>query len=88
MLQASARDEARVREEMLREVPRVGQTSPKRAAFIEELFRRHRSDRDEMLRKKQKEEMLRKQQEEGQQEEQAQLAQCPRSKTKKRKKDV
>ena len=77
-----------MREEMLGAVPRVRQTSVKRAAFIEELFRRHRSDRDEMLRKIQKDEMLRKQQEEGQQEVQAQLAQCPRSKPKKRKKDV
>ena len=88
MLQALAKEEARVSEEMLGAVPRVRQTSPKRAVFIEELFRRHRSDRDEMLRKIQKDEMLRKQPEEGQQEVQAQLAQCPRSKPKKRKKDV
>ena len=57
MLQTLAKEEARVREEMLGTVPRVRQTSAKRAAFIEELFRRHRSDRDEMLRKKQKDEM-------------------------------
>ena len=88
MLRARVREEARVSEEMLRAVPRVRQTSAKHAALIEELFRRHRSDRDEMLRKKQKEEMLRKQQEERGQEVQAQLAQCPRSKLKKRKKDA
>ena len=76
-----------VSEEMLHAVPRVRQTSAKHAALIEELFRRHSSDRDDMLRKKQKEEMLRKQQE-REQEVQAQLAQCPRSKLKKRKKDA